>query len=528
MFKTLLKARFASLFASMSKDSKKKNAKAMRIFTIIMFAFLGVYFVGAFSAMAVGFTMYFYPNGNGWQVFALFSVIASALCMLGSIFTAKTQIFESSDNEMLLAMPIKPRDIFFSRIAILLLINYILEALVMLPLIVVYAICGKYNFLGFVFAVLTFLILPMLTLAISSLLGWLISVISSKMRNKTLVTTVLFIAFFFAYFWFVSNIGNFMGSIDDNAELDFSSLKNTYVFYWIGDAIANGNALSFLFFLICALVPSAVTFFVLNRSFVKIITTKKGAAKIEYKEKKEKQNSVFVALVKKELNRFFTSSAYIVNEGLGNVIVLVLSVVAAFNGDKITAAASEMNFGRFIPCAAVMLVVLMSSMNFITAPSISLEDKNLWILKSSPIKPKSVLMAKIMAHIIICTPLSLISLIILCITFKAGAAVTLLGVLAVLSMIAFCGFFGMVMGLKFPKFDWQNENVAVKQGFAVFGTSFGSMLYALILCGVCVLLSLVSVYLGIIAVIVINVGVCLLLNIYFSNGAERDFRLLKQ
>ncbi|MGM9645610.1 MAG: hypothetical protein ACI3XS_02850 [Eubacteriales bacterium] len=530
MFKTLLKSRFAALGASLTQRSKKRNSNGTKVLLIILFAFLGVYFVAAFGMMFFGFSAVLYPRGDGWQVFALASLIASALCMFGSIFTTKTQIFESGDNELLLSMPIPPRYIFFSRMAILLLVNYGLEALVMLPAMIAYAIAGRYSAIGVLFGILAFMLIPMLTLALSSLIGWVISIIASKMRNKTIVTTILFVAFFAFYFYFVMNMSAFFGNMEDEASIDFSGLKDTYIFYWIGDAIANANVLSFLFFALSAIIPSAITFYILNRSFVKIVTTKRSAAKIKYKERKEKQNSVYVALTKKEINRFFTSSAYIMNAGSGNIMIIILAVVAAINRNSILSLVSELSidFAKYVPIVIAMYGILMSSMDFITAPSISLENKNLWILQSSPIRPYTVFMAKITSHIIICTPLTVISVVILCVAFGVPFAQSLLCVLATLSMIAFGGYFGMLMGLKFPKFDWQNENVAVKQGFAVFGAMFGGMLWSIILIVASVFLSMISPYLAFAAIIVVNSVICLLFNAYFKNGAEKEFRLLKQ
>lgn len=534
MFKTLLKSRFAALGASLTQRSKKRNSNGTKVLLIILFAFLGVYFVAAFGMMFFGFSAVLYPRGDGWQVFALASLIASALCMFGSIFTTKTQIFESGDNELLLSMPIPPRYIFFSRMAILLLVNYGLEALVMLPAMIAYGIAGRYSVLGFLFAILTFILIPMLTLALSSLIGWVISIIASKMRNKTIVTTILFVAFFAFYFYFVMNMGAFFGTVEDDAAIDFSGLKNTYIFYWIGDAIANANVLSFLFFALAAIIPSAITFYILNRSFVKIVTTKRSAAKIKYKERKEKQNSVYVALTKKEINRFFTSSAYIMNAGTGNIMMIILAVVASFNRESLMMAVSglsselSVDVSKYVPVVIAFFGIFMSSMNFITAPSISLENKNLWILQSSPVRPYTILNAKISADIIICTPLTVISIIILCIALGTPFVPSLLSILVTVSMVVFGGYFGMFMGLKFPKFDWQNENVAVKQGFAVFGAMFGGMLWSIILIVASVFLSMISPYLAFAAIIVVNAVICLLFNAYFKNGAEKEFRLLKQ
>ena len=151
-----------------------------------------------------------------------------------------------------------------------------------------------------------------------------------------------------------------------------------------------------------------------------------------------------MALTKKEINRFFTSSAYIMNAGLGNVMLLILAVIAIINRNNVLSILSEfsIDFTKYVPAVITMFGIFMSSMDFITAPSISLENKNLWILQSSPIRPYTIFMAKISSHMIICTPLNLISVAILCVAFGVSFALSLLCVIAQfcapLSKTAFC------------------------------------------------------------------------------------------
>jgi hypothetical protein len=58
----------------------------------------------------------------------------------------------------------------------------------------------------------------------------------------------------------------------------------------VGNSIANDNALHFLYFALSAIIPAVITFILISRSFIKIITTKKATAKIEYKEASQKTN----------------------------------------------------------------------------------------------------------------------------------------------------------------------------------------------------------------------------------------------
>ena len=292
MLKALLKSRFSALLASMSQSTKgkKKRTGAVAVILIIVFALLAVYMIGAVSIMFFGVGYMLNEQGNEWAFFTIASLVSSALCMLGSIFTTKTQIFESKDNELLLSMPIPPKYILISRILILLIVNYILEALIMIPAIVMYGITCGYTVLGFVFAISSFILIPFLSLAVSAIIAWIISYIASKIRNKTLVSTALFTIFFVVYMYFCFSLGTLTGS-GEELDIDVSGLKNAFTFYHIGNSIANESWLHFLYFALMAIVPAIITFALISYSFIRIITTKKTAKKVVYKEKNDQSNA---------------------------------------------------------------------------------------------------------------------------------------------------------------------------------------------------------------------------------------------
>ena len=530
MLKTLIKSRISALFASMTQGGKSKNKKRVATsLLIVLFVVLIAYFLFAMGAMAYGLCYMANETGDTYAVFTLAVIISSALCLFGSIFATKTQLFESTDNELLLSMPIPPKYIFISRMLVLLLVNYLLEAIVMLPCMLMYGIVIGYEPLGFVCSLAVFLLLPFLTLAISCIIAWIVSEIASRLRNKTFVTVFLFLVFFLGYMYMCGSIGVYAGS-EENATLDLSGLKNTALFYWAGDAMANGSLISLLLFAICASVPSFLVFFILDKRFISIITTKKAKAKIEYKGNTEKAGGVYSSLLKKEIRRFFSSSAYIMNAGLGNVLCLVMAIAISVSSRELLLELSG-EYGMleaFIPFGVSCVCVFMGSMNLVSTPSISLEGKSLWILQSCPINPRDILMAKLSCHMVICTPLSVISAVILCVAFKISIVYSLFVVLAVLGSVAFTGYWGLFLGLKFPKFDWQNENVAVKQGFAVFGSMLGSMLFFMILMGIGVLLTPISIILGLMVLIVPPVIISVIIHSYLVNGGIVAFENLKK
>ena len=531
MFKLLLKTRFDMFFASLTegKKNKKSTSKAGKVALICLFAFLIVYMVGAMCALFVGLSMAVAGTDQIFAPFALAILISFGLCMVGSIFPTKTQIFDSKDNELLLAMPIEPRYIFTSRLVFLIIINFVLESIIMIPAMVGFGIFIGYTFLGFVFTLLVYLMLPFLSMAVSSLIAWIISVIASKLRNKTPITVVLFVIFFGAYMFLMSSLG--MTSEEEGFEnVNMTGLLNAPVVGWGAKAMTYGSFLNFIFFALSCVVPALIAYYLLNKSFVKILTTKRGIARVEYKEKAEKAEGVFVTLVKKELKRFFTSSAYILNSGMGIIMSVIFTVMIAIVGpDLINELVSlEPELVAIVPVIAYGVIAFGSSMNMISAPSISLEDKHLWIVQSLPVNPADVLLAKVVAHMVICTPGVVVCSVILGIALKLSLVNTVMLILGTVALVAFTAYFGILLGLYFPKFDWQNENVAVKQGFAIFGAMFGGMIWAMINAVIVFLLTGISFILGALVSVMINGVICFIIHRHLTHGGVKKFMTLKQ
>ena len=93
---------------------------------------------------------------------------------------------------------------------------------------------------------------------------------------------------------------------------------------------------------------------------------------------------------------------YMINAATGTVFMLILMVFAVIRHDMLMTYL-EMLPSRFTPYvggAAALAVACLASFNIMSAPSISLEGKNLWIAKSLPVKPVRILMAKVNMHIV--------------------------------------------------------------------------------------------------------------------------------
>ena len=192
MLKALLKVRlaaFGAYFTGASR-SRRRQSKVQKIgmLAVMLYALaaVGMLFYTSFSAIAGIYA----HEGFGWLYFAMYAIMAFALMVFGSVFTAKAQLYEAKDNELLLSMPIAPRAILASRMASLWLLNLIFGLVVAVPAALAWAQAAALPVLGWVSIVLLLPALDFFSLAVTSLLAWGLSLLASRLRRKSLVTVI--------------------------------------------------------------------------------------------------------------------------------------------------------------------------------------------------------------------------------------------------------------------------------------------------------------------------------------------------
>ena len=300
MFKALLRVQFSSLWATLTRNTtgKRKKSTGKAVLVAILFIYiLGCFFVmfgGMFYALAEPLSML----GLGWFYFALAGIIAAALCFIGSVFMAQQQLFNAKDNELLLSMPIPPSYILGSRMAALLLVNYAFELVVFIPVGVVWCMKLSVTAMGAVCFVLVCLLLPFLILSFTCLFAWLLALISSRLRFKTVITLVLSLAFLGLYMYAVMNMQNYLlALLESSAQLAGSVEAYAYPAYALGVAIAEGDLVSLIGFAACCILPFAIVCALLSRFFTSV-TTKRASVRIKYRRTELKAAGAMSALLK--------------------------------------------------------------------------------------------------------------------------------------------------------------------------------------------------------------------------------------
>lgn len=489
MFSALLKSRFQAMFSAMFRTSKNKKKRGIGFKVLI--GFFAVYVI---ACMFFVFGMMFYSLtafaeiGLSWLYFAVAWTVASALCFIGSVFMTQSQLFDATDNELLLSMPVPPSYILASRMVSLLLINYLYEALVVIPAIAVYVYkFGAMSAAQIICWIVACVLLPVLVLALSCLFGWLLAAIASRLRNKNIITAVASLLFLVAYLYIYSKAQYYLNMLLENGESIASAFKKAvFPAYHFGLACADGNILSLLIFAASCIIPFALVYAALSVSFIRICTANKGAKKIVYRKKALKTSDTRSALIKRELSHFWHSPMYMLNSAIGLVFMILGVVYLGIKRDILVQLSAQMpeisGLTGLILCA---VIVLLTAMTCISAPSINMEGKSLWILRSLPVNSKEILEVKAYFHIAVCVPFVLVSAVASAVIFGLDPISSISVIVISLAATAFTAYFGVAANLLFPKFDWISEAACAKQSMSVVIAMFGSMAIAFIpgICG---------------------------------------------
>lgn len=478
MLKVLLKKQIAEVFRSYfyNRKTNKARSKANSIVLFVLFAFLMIVVLGGtFTAIALGVCFGLTAAGMGWLYFVLMSGIAIVLGAFGSVFNTYSGLYLPKDNDLLLSMPIPVRTIIISRLLNVYLLGAMYSGVVMLPTLIVYWIIAGATVANVICGIILFLIVTVIVLILSCLLGWVVAKVSLKLKNKSFIVVVIALAGIGLYYFLYFKAQMWIKDLVSNAAVYGKSVKDSAYGLYLFGKIGEGDLIATAIFTAATALLLALTLFIQSRGFIKIATTTASIGKVQYHEKKAKEKSVFGALLAKEFARFTSSPNYMLNNGLGLLLLPVLGLFLLIKGADILTAVSaafggRTDFSALILCAVLMLV---STMNDMAAPSVSLEGKSLWIPQSLPVDPKTVLKAKTAMQVILTAIPILFAVVCAEIVWQATVAEKLLLCLLPLVFTVFSALFGSFIGIRHPIMEWTTEIIPLKQSGAVTIALFG-------------------------------------------------------
>lgn len=395
--------------------------------------------------------------------------VSSFLTLVFTLLRSNGILLGSRDFEMLAALPIKTEKIIASKFGFLYLLNFLLAVLFLLPGGIVWQIHAPNHLIHFLLYLFSTPFIPLIPMCIAALTGVALAALSAKFHRKNLFSLI----FSFAALGALLAVGIYsMQSGQEGGSLGVILLEQVSRLYPLAKCFRYQDS-SFITENILFWVASALVF----AGFVKIVSVSyaklnsyalqcnatAGASKIRWIER-----GSFSAMYWKETRRYFSSYLCVLNTGLGVIFLCMVSlclwvvspdVIGRYAGIEDTASF----FGQYAP----LVIAAMLSISCPAASSVSLEGKNLWILQSIPLSNRSFLNSKIALTLSIHAVGYLLAVSTFIIRFQLDIWQSMMVILVPAAYSLFTAVQGTYMNCRFPKFDWDNEIVVVKQSMAV-------------------------------------------------------------
>ena len=486
MFRVLLKKQLAEVFKGYFYDAKRNRMRSklaiagwFLFFVVVVFGVLGGMFAGLSLSLCAGMA----AAGAGWLYFAIMAGLAVLMGVFGGVLNSYSSLYLARDNDLLFSLPIPAGTILASRLASLFLLGTVYASVVLVPALVVYWAVVDVSAAVVAGGIALLAIVSVVVLCLSCLVGWAVAKVSLKLKNKSIVTVLITLAFvglyYFAYFQAETAVKDLLV----NATLYGTSVQDAVPWLYAFGNIGTGDLRAAFMFLALATALLAVTVRLMARGYLAAATAAGKVKQARYVEKTARQRSQFWALVGKELARFASSPTYMLNSGLGIVFMLAAGVAALLNADVLNQVVAEVwDADPAQTCVLFCGVLcLLAASNDIAAPSVSLEGGNIYLLQSLPLTSRCVLRAKAAVHFILTVvPLAFAVACIAAVVDLPAEPKALMCVVP-FAYAAFTTMAASSLGVRMANLSWTDEIVPIKHGGAAVLSMIGGWTVAVLL-----------------------------------------------
>ncbi len=415
---------------------------------------------------------------------AYFALLTSLVIFFINLFVAGNTLFSKKGYELLISLPLPPRAVVIARFLSLYIQDLLFALAVMLPGLVTLGILSPMGIGAWCVAFFGVLLLPAVPLGLAAALGTSVMALSSRMKHKSLVQSALTVAFVLAVLVGSVSVGG------EAEEWDVAWISSLAVQLgdvictvyppaaWFSAGVLRMDLLRLLLLFGVSAAAVLLTVLAAGKLFSPVMRRLYAtAARHDYKLGALASRGLLRTLYARECKRYFSSSIYVTNTIVGPILGALLSGTLCFTGIDAVATMLPVDIARIVPLLFSAVFCMMTT----TSVSVSMEGKQIWLLKSLPIPTKSLLDAKILFNLSLMLPFYLLSEFFLLLALKPSLlqAVTLLLLPALIAL--FVTVFGITVNLKLHSFDWEREEHVVKQSASALIGGFAGLLLSLAL-----------------------------------------------
>lgn len=466
--------------------------------------------------------------GAVWEVYDIMSIVSqqglilwmavslvSLLTFILGIFYIMGVFFYSNDIELLLPLPLKPWQILGAKYVTVLVYEYMTQLIFFLPVLLAYGIKDRANLVYFIYGLIAYLLLPVVPLVFSSILSIFVmrgfGFVKNKDKMKTIsgiAAMVIVVGFNFGVQKLSRNFGNpeeIMRLIQQGGNsLLYKSQDVFIVNRYMTIALTGYRDLilslgNMLLAVAGAAAFMALFFYLGEKLYLRsVIGLNEAAASRKLSDKAMRRDlyrvsSALSAMRAKELKLLFRTPVYFLNCVMMNFLWPVFLLIPILAGGEEIGELSELamhlkntDILRYVMAGAASTALFMSGTNMISSTAISREGRNIYVSKYLPVNYKTQINAKTQSGMLMGLVGMLAGLAAVWLMLPLPLYAVMLALLVSLPCIFFINYVGILIDLKFPKLDWDNEQKAVKQNMnglltMLIAVAFGALNFGLVI-----------------------------------------------
>ncbi len=442
------------------------RSKKSRTKTIVGIATVTAFYAGFFALMLFFMLTLAQSSTSRDSVLAMgliISVFISVVFALQKITGGQ----KNNDTELLLSMPFKKIEIVIAKTLASFMFNFFIVILFFLPSIIAYLVYTPFNMLTVLGCIVMFFLIPLMAVGLSSIIDFLITVCFSNTKfgniSKALFTLITLIAVMVVYEFLALN------------------MENPVIMHNTINWIVTFNVLIML-----PIIGGVLLVFVFGCWLNSLLLNRESrTATFKNRAISTKTTTPFKSLLKIESNRYFNSPTLMINTLIGPLGILALTIWIIVDKCRTFLTFASI-FGASNDLAYLFIGLLFSGcavLTYPTAVSISLEGKQLWILRSMPISANTVLSAKALFNVLLLTPFILgCGILLLSVLNIPITSFIIMMIIPILTTIL-VSYAGVMINLWFPKLEFENENLLIKQSMSSVIMLFAGLVVMLALGG---------------------------------------------
>ncbi len=484
------------LFKGSLNKNKKNDKKGSNLGKIVLFTALYAYLAGIVGYISYEAIRSLMEINQEAVFFNICFVGMIGMTIIQTVFNSLNILFFSKDIEYLIPLPISSIKIIMAKFNCLIISSYIINAIVILPVLVVYGVLLKLGITFYIVGLLVVLLFPIIPVILTSIIVTIIMKFTNIIKNKDMVQyiTVFVTLIFVIGIQMLSSSGSSNEITNEelaNMLLETNGLVEMYSDYFItlktiNNALLNYNSLNGMISVLVLFLETIVVYIlggiITSKMYIKAITSlQTQGIKKSKKTSKDKdyiEKTPLKSYVKKEFINLTRNPIFFMQCMLPSILFPVLfsfPIIVSLkeSGEEgilelqnLILQNIETQRGIFVSLAIVAFCFMF---NFISATAVSRDRNNSTFMKYIPVNLEKQCLYKTIPGMI----LNMIPLIYFLIIIKIIVPIASIKILLYISVVSilmniFNNYCFIIIDLINPKLEWITEYAVVKQNVNMF------------------------------------------------------------